>query len=79
MALTKKRRLVLAAFVNNPKCTLADALIKAGYSKERAHITACELRKDPEFIEAIERKQNQALEKLERNELTEEEVIEGGH
>jgi phage terminase small subunit len=75
MGLTKKRRLVLATYTSDPKCTLADALIKSGYSKERANITACELRKDPVFIEAIERRQNQSLEKLSRGALTQAEVI----
>jgi|SRR5215813_109626 len=77
MALTKKRRLVLANYTSNSKATLEDSLIKAGYSAKRAQITAIELRKDPEFIAAIERKQTQALERLERGELTEEEVVSG--
>jgi len=77
MALTKKRRLVLANYTSDPNCTLAAALIKAGYSAKRAQITAIELRKDPEFIAAIERRQAQKLEKLERGKLTDQEVIDG--
>jgi hypothetical protein len=77
MALTKKRRIVLAFYTSDPTCTLEDALTKAGYSEKRAKITACELRKDPEFLAALERKQTQALAKLERGKLTDEEVIEG--
>jgi hypothetical protein len=63
--------------MSNPTCTLEDALTKSGYSVRRSKITACELRKDPEFIAAIERKQTQALEKLERGKLTNEEVENG--
>jgi hypothetical protein len=77
MSLTKKRRLVLSHYVSDPSATLEDALIKTGYSPKRAKISACELRRDPEFVAAIERKQNQKLEKLERGELTPEEIING--
>ncbi len=77
MALTKKRRLVLSHYTTEPGCTLEDALIKTGYSEKRAKITACELRRDPEFVAAIERKQAAALAKLEREPLTDEEVING--
>lgn len=77
MGLTKRRRLVLANYTADPAATLEDALVKAGYSKKRAVITACELRRDPEFIAAIERKQEQRLEKLERGELSDEEIING--
>lgn len=77
MALTKRRRLVLSAYTSDPAATLEDALKKSGYSEKRAKITACELRRDPEFIAAIERKQTQALAKLEREALTDEEVING--
>jgi len=75
MALTKKRRLALANYTSDPAATLEVALVKAGFSEKRANITACELRKDPEFIAAIERKQGQKLEKLERSQLTDEEVV----
>ena len=77
MALTRKRRMVLALYTADPTCTLETALIKAGYSEKRANITACELRKDPEFLAAIERKQNHTLAKLERGKLTDEEVMNG--
>lgn len=77
MALSKKRRVVLAFYTSDPTCTLETALTKAGYSEKRASITACELRKDPEFLAALERKQTQALGKLERRNLTDEEVING--
>ena len=77
MSLTKKRRLVLSHYVSDPSATLEVALVKTGYSEKRAKITACELRRDPEFISAIERKQNQKLAKLERGELNEAEVING--
>jgi hypothetical protein len=75
MSLTKKRRLALANYTSDPAATLEDALIKAGYSDKRAKITACELRKDSGFIAAIERKQGQKLEKLERSQLSDEEVV----
>jgi hypothetical protein len=77
MALTKKRRLVLGFYTSDPNSTLEDALVRAGYSKKRAQISACEFRKDPEFIAAIERRQTQKLEKLERAKLTDEEVVNG--
>jgi hypothetical protein len=67
--------LVLSLFAGDPDCTLEAALLKAGYSDKRAKITACELRKDPEFLSALERKQTHALEKLERGELTDQEVV----
>jgi len=41
-AMTKKRRLVLANYTGDPKATLEDSLIKAGYSARRARITAIE-------------------------------------
>jgi|SRR5215813_3175586 len=75
MPLTKKRRLILAAYAGDPKISLKEALIRAGYSRTRAAVTACELSRDPEFVSAIERKQNQAAEKLSRGELTQAEVI----
>jgi hypothetical protein len=77
LAITRKRRIVLAFYTSDPTCTLETALTKAGYSEKRAKITACELRKDPEFIAAIEGKQTQTLAKLERGELTDEEVMNG--
>ena|SRR6266849_4683358 len=77
MALSKRRRLALSLYTGDAACTLEDALVKAGYSGKRAKITACELRKDPEFLAALERKQTHALEKLERGELTNEQVVEG--
>jgi hypothetical protein len=77
LALTKKRRLVLSHYTTEPGCTLEGALVKTGYSEKRAKITACELRRDPEFVAAIERKQAAALAKLEREALTDEEVING--
>ena len=77
MALSRKRRIVLAFYTSDPACTLEAALVHAGYSEKRAIITACELRRDPEFIAAIERKQTQSLAKLERGKLTDEEVMDG--
>lgn len=63
--MTKRRRLVLANY-SDPSCaTLEAALIKSGYSEKRAVITACELRRDPEFIAATERKMSQKLATLE--------------
>lgn len=77
MGLTKKQRMVLAFYTAEADCTLEAALVKSGFSAKRAKITACEYRRDPEFISAIERKQTQALAKLERANLTDEEVING--
>jgi hypothetical protein len=77
MATVKKRQLVLAIYTGDPKSSLEDALVKAGYSKNRAAITACEYRRDPEFLKALERKQAKLAEKVERGELTEIEIING--
>ena len=76
-AVTKRRRLVLANYTSDSTCTLEDALVKSGYSKNRAQITAIEFRKDPDFIAAIERKQTEKLAKLERGELSDQEIIDG--
>ena len=69
--------MALSFYTSEPDCTLEAALVKAGYSEKRATITACELRRDPEFISALERKQAEKLEKLERGELTDQQVIDG--
>jgi hypothetical protein len=75
MGVTPKRRLILAAIQADPKISLKEALVRAGYSKTRAAVTACELSKDPEFVRALERRQNQVLEKASRGELTQAQVI----
>jgi hypothetical protein len=75
MGMTPKKRMVLSFYTSDRDCSLEDAIIKAGYSKKRKEITAIEFRKDPEFIAAIERKQTQKLEKLERGKLSDEEII----
>jgi hypothetical protein len=77
MALTRRQRVTLAFYTTEADLSLEGALVKAGYSDKRAKITACELRRSPDFIAAIERKQGQALAKLERAALTDEEVING--
>src|SRR5215831_3011383 len=75
MGVTPKRRLILAAVQADPTISLREACIRAGYSKTRAAQTACELGHDPEFVRALERRQNQVLEKAARGELTQAEVI----
>jgi hypothetical protein len=77
MATIKKRELVLALYTGDPDAGLEAALVRAGYSKARAAITACEFRRDPQFIAALERKQAKLADKAERGELTETEVING--
>lgn len=66
---------MLAAIQADPKISLKEALIRAGYSRTRADKTACDLARDPEFVRALERRQNQVLEKAARGELTQAEVI----
>jgi len=75
MATIKKREMVLSLYVGDPDAGLETALVRAGYSKKRAAITACEFRRDPEFIAALERKQAKLAEKAERGALTDQEVI----
>jgi hypothetical protein len=77
MATIKKREMVLALYTGDPDAGLETALVRAGYSKSRAAITACEFRRDPEFIAALERKQAKLAQKAERGELTDAEVING--
>jgi phage terminase small subunit len=75
MPLTKKRRLILAAFAGDPTISLKVALVRAGYSKTRAAVTACELAKDPEFVQLLEKRQNQTVEKISRGPLTQQAVL----
>jgi hypothetical protein len=76
--LNGKQRIALSLYTTDPSCTtLEAALVKAGYGEKRVKITACELRRDPDFIAAMERKQTKALAKLERSKLSDEEIIEG--
>ena len=75
MGLSKTKRLTLAVYTADPSISLEDAIIKAGGSVRRAKITAAEYRRDPEFTEAVARKQSQALAKLERKDLTDADVI----
>ena len=52
-------------------------LVLALYTGDPDAITACEFRRDPQFIAALERKQAKLADKAERGELTETEVING--
>jgi hypothetical protein len=75
MALSKTKRLALATYASDPNISLEDAIVKAGGSAKRAKITAAEYKRDPEFLQAVERKQANALAKLERKDLTDADVI----
>jgi hypothetical protein len=51
-----KRAAFVVAFCQDPEQNAVAAAIKAGYSKARAPVTACELMHDAEILEAITNK-----------------------
>lgn len=59
----------------NPQSGKAEAAFKAGYSKNRAAIRACELMKNPEVQREIERHLNGKVKSVEARPLTPETVI----
>lgn len=76
MALTKRQQLFVMEYVKDPACGKAEAARKAGFSKPRAEITACELMKNPEVQREIERQMTKRLEKFEvTKQVTQESVL----
>ena len=74
--LNAKQQIAVRFYTSDPSCsTLEAALIKAGYGEGRSKITACELRRNPDFLAAMEHAQTKRLAKLERSTLTDEEVV----
>jgi hypothetical protein len=72
LSLTKLQQAFIAEFTADPKIGKEEAARRAGYSKYRAQVTACELMKNPEIQREIERKLNKRLDKLE---VTQESVL----
>jgi hypothetical protein len=62
--LTKKKQAFIAEYCAHPEIGKAEAAAKAGFSRKRAGVTACELMKDPEVSAEISRKMNQRLEAI---------------
>lgn len=61
MALTKLQQNFVTEYCADPKIRKAAAARKAGYSKDRAEITAIELMKNPEVKREIERRLTKRL------------------
>ena len=76
MSLTKKQQLFVKEYCSDPDLGKAEAARRAGYTKSRAQITACELMKNPEVQREIERKLTKRIEKLE---TTQESVLQELH
>ena len=80
MALTKKKRAFIKEFCSDQTCGKAEAARRAGFSHKRAAITACELMKDPEIKQEIERQLANKLVGIEtrskRGEVTRESLSE---
>ena len=55
MGLTKKQQLFVAEYCADPKLGKAEAACRAGFSKARAAVTACELMKNAEVKREIDR------------------------
>ena len=72
MALRKMQQAFVNEYVADPRGNATQAAIRAGYASARAKITACELMKNPEIQQAIERKTSQQLEKLTNRPITRE-------
>ena len=75
MALTKKQQLFVMEYCADPNTGKAEAARKAGFSKSRAHKTACDLMKNPEVQREIERHLNSKVKSAEAKPLTPETVI----
>ena len=72
MALTKKQQLFVMEYCADPQTGKTEAARRAGFSQDRAAITACELMKNPEVLREIERNTKAKFEKIE---LTEQSVL----
>jgi len=59
-------------FTADPNIGKTEAAMRAGFSKSRAQVTACELMKNPEIQREIDRKLTKKLDKLE---VTQESVL----
>ena len=75
MALRKLQCAFVREFVADPRGNATQAAIRAGYGVKRAKITACELMKNPEIREQIERKTTQQLENLADKPITRQTVL----
>jgi phage terminase small subunit len=62
--LTKKKQAFIAEYCAHPEIGKAEAAAKAGFSRKRAGVTACELMKDPEVQAEINRKLNHRLDAI---------------
>jgi len=67
MGLTKKQQLFVQEFAKDPACGKAEAARRAGYKRNRAAITACELLKNPEIQTEIERNLSKKFDQSELN------------
>jgi len=76
VSLTKRQQLFVMEYCADPSVGKAEAARKAGFSKNRAHKTACDLMKHPEVQREIERKLTKRLEKVE---TTQESVLQELH
>jgi hypothetical protein len=75
VSLTKKAQLFVMEFCANPEIGKAEAARRAGYSKNRAQIRACELMKNPEVQREIERHLNGKVKSVDAKPLSPETVI----
>lgn len=75
MALTKMQQLFVREYCADPKTGKEEAARKAGYSKTRAAITACELMKNAEVQTEIERLMNKRIEKIDAVAVSPESVL----
>jgi phage terminase small subunit len=76
VALTKKQQMFVTEYCADPQCGKEEAARRAGFSRNRAAITACELMKNPEVQREIERRLTKKLDKLE---TTQESVLQELH
>ena len=75
MALRKMQSAFVREFVADPHGNATQAAIRAGYGAKRARITACELMKNPEIREQIERQTTRQLENLANKPVTRQTVL----
>ena len=77
MGLTKMQKAFVAAYVADPRGNATQAAITAGYSQRRAKSAGCELMKNHEIRESIERQTAKQLDKASlKNPVTREKVLE---
>ncbi len=74
--LNAKQQIAVQLYTSDPTCSnLESALLKAGYGAARVKITCSELRRNPDFLRAVERATVRRIEKLEKGPLTDEQVV----